>query len=157
MEEHFEKEQFLLDSKKEKSKLGMSRYSLLTSVSFNPITCNYDPSERGHQLAQSDAEARHRVAIRAARLYAKNNSFHPILCVDVPKDIVENNSTNIAGVKSIQKQKFSNKSEEHPTASHLAHFVEACSKSVKDITGVAPEISSVASLAQKQLVWSRHY
>ncbi|KAJ2999248.1 hypothetical protein HDV02_003342 [Globomyces sp. JEL0801] len=79
MSDDYEKNLKLLDLKSSKTKMGTS------SVSYNPITLKYLNNENGKMLKEEDAKAKHRLAIRAARLYTKNNTFDPTLCVDLPK------------------------------------------------------------------------
>jgi hypothetical protein len=164
MDEMFTKEQKLLEAKRERTRLGQSRYELFTSVSYNPITCNYDPTDRGFELARSDAEAKHRLAIRAARLYAKNNSFHPILCVDTPKQIVDNSGTNVAGVKSStsrhegkQGRRSEDTSVTHPTTATLSQIISSSAKEVEKVTGKIPSLPNANAVAQQPLGWMRHY
>jgi hypothetical protein len=115
-------------------------------------------------LARSDAEAKHRLAIRAARLYAKNNSFHPILCVDAPRNIVDNSGTNVAGVKSSksrQEGKYGRRAEEsmvtHPTTATLSQIISKSAKEVEKVTGRTPALTDANAVAQQPLGWMRHY
>eukprot|EP00842_Homolaphlyctis_polyrhiza_P000336 jgi/Hompol1/1302/HPOL_004633-RA len=74
-------EKLRLENKRDKEEKRIE----LKRVNYNPITCEYHKTEGGRKLAAQDAKAMHHIAMRAARLYVKNNSFDPLLCKDIPR------------------------------------------------------------------------
>lgn len=132
---------------------------------YNLVTCEYNQTSAGAELAKSDAKAKHRLAVRTARLYAKDNSFNPILCVDLPQYAAvsqEKNEHKAAGVVT-EKAKYGRRSDEewenivHPTAKHLADRIQNTSKEVQSLSGVTPPIASIAALGEQTMSWARHY
>ena len=111
-------------------------------------------------MALLDAEAKHRISIRAARLYAKNNTFHPILCVDTPHAIINQNS-KAAGVSSKKARgrrvELEVNSTQHPTTNSLGIVIEKNATVLKDLTGVEPAVPNVQALASHPVSWYRHY
>ncbi|KAI8927793.1 hypothetical protein BC831DRAFT_451094 [Entophlyctis helioformis] len=81
MSKEYVKNEELWKGKHSRSKLGSH------SVHYNPITLEYHQTDGGRKLAADDAKAMHRTAVRATRLYLKNNSFDPTMCTDIPRKL----------------------------------------------------------------------
>ncbi|KAJ3268889.1 hypothetical protein HDV01_002117 [Terramyces sp. JEL0728] len=129
-----EKEQHLLETRQKNSKRGSS------SVSYNPITLEYLSNDAGKKLLQEDAKAKHRLAIRAARLYEKNNTFDPTLCVDIPHITAITVDEKCAGLKSKIIAKHGRRKNDDPctTAKLLSNMITTNQEAVMGLTGEDP-------------------
>ncbi|KAI8899856.1 hypothetical protein BC833DRAFT_584201 [Globomyces pollinis-pini] len=155
MSDDYEKNLKLLDLKSSKTKMGTS------SVSYNPITLKYLNNENGKMLKEEDAKAKHRLAIRAARLYTKNNTFDPTLCVDLPKfePIGLTKEDKTAGISSQTKKSgrrgaLISQTDKHSTVAKA--ITDEIEKTAKILETFGPD-SGHHKIAVNPLSWIRHY